>query len=48
MIDKDINKTQLCESADFDDISIRDEVKKILGRSVNVSNSYLGIFEPEK
>lgn len=34
--------------ADFDDMSIRDDVEKILGRSVNVSNSYLGIFEPEK
>lgn len=34
--------------ADFDDMSIRDDVGKILGRSVNISNSYLGIFEPEK
>ena len=34
--------------ADFDDMSIRDDVEKILGRSVNISNRYLGIFEPEK
>lgn len=34
--------------ADFDDMSIRDEMENILGRNINISNNYLGIFEPEK
>lgn len=34
--------------ADFDDMSIRNEVENILGRRVNITNGYLGVLEPEK